>query len=54
MKFLRPRVVGDGNLPIARRRRMLKELASEEALDVLDRRGAEQLWTWLEQRNRAL
>ena len=54
MKSLRPRITGRADIAIDRRRRMFQELASEEALDVLDRSGAERLWTWLQGRSRTL
>jgi precorrin-2 dehydrogenase/sirohydrochlorin ferrochelatase len=49
MRHLRPRI-RDGGLPTERRRAAFRELASDEAMDVLERDGVEALWTWLERR----
>jgi len=49
MRELRPRI-RDGGLPIERRRAAFRDLASDEAMDVLERDGIEALWTWLERR----
>jgi precorrin-2 dehydrogenase/sirohydrochlorin ferrochelatase len=50
MRNLRPRILA-GGASIDRRRAAFRDLASDEALDVLNRGGVEQLWTWLQQRN---
>jgi precorrin-2 dehydrogenase/sirohydrochlorin ferrochelatase len=49
MRDLRPRI-RDGGLPIEFRRAAFRHLASDEAMDVLERDGIEGLWTWLERR----
>jgi len=47
MQTLRPRITGRQDVAIARRREMLRILASEEALGIVDRDGVEALWSWL-------
>jgi precorrin-2 dehydrogenase/sirohydrochlorin ferrochelatase len=47
MQTLRPRITGRRELAISRRREMLKILASDEALGIVDRDGVEALWSWL-------
>jgi siroheme synthase-like protein len=49
MRDLRPRI-RDGGLPIERRRAAFRDLASDEAMTVLEREGVEALWDWLERR----
>jgi siroheme synthase (precorrin-2 oxidase/ferrochelatase) len=53
MQALRPRITARRDVAIARRREMLRSLAGEEAMSVLDREGAEGLWTWLMERSGA-
>lgn len=50
MRELRPRI-RDGGLPIERRRAAFRDLASDEAMGVLEREGVEALWNWLERRS---
>jgi precorrin-2 dehydrogenase/sirohydrochlorin ferrochelatase len=54
MQELRPRITARADLPIESRRTALRDLASQEAMDVLDRDGIDGLWEWLKERNRAL
>jgi precorrin-2 dehydrogenase/sirohydrochlorin ferrochelatase len=54
MQVLRPRITGRGDLPIASRRSALRDLASEEAMEILDRRGVEELWAWVRRKNQDL
>jgi precorrin-2 dehydrogenase/sirohydrochlorin ferrochelatase len=49
MRELRPRI-RDGGMSIERRRAAFRDLASDEAMDVLQRDGIEGLWTWLDRR----
>lgn len=49
MRTLRPRI-RDGGLPIERRREAFRDLASDEAMDVLRQGGLDALWTWLGER----
>jgi precorrin-2 dehydrogenase/sirohydrochlorin ferrochelatase len=50
MRDLRPRI-RDGGASIDRRRAAFRDLASDEAMDVLERGGVDALWSWLRQRN---
>ena len=50
MQTLRPRITARRDMAIARRRDMLKTLASEDAMGALDRGGVEGLWAWLVER----
>jgi precorrin-2 dehydrogenase/sirohydrochlorin ferrochelatase len=50
MQALRPRIVEDPALPPAQRSAILRALATEEALGVLDREGPQGLTSWIEKR----
>jgi precorrin-2 dehydrogenase/sirohydrochlorin ferrochelatase len=50
---LRPRIVA-GGAPIEYRRNAFRDLASDEAMEILDRDGLEQLWAWLRERNKGI
>jgi precorrin-2 dehydrogenase/sirohydrochlorin ferrochelatase len=50
MRDLRPRI-RDGGAPIERRRAAFRDLASDDAMGVLERGGVDALWSWLRQRN---
>jgi len=54
MKELRPRITARGDLPAASRQSAMRDLASPEAMQILDKHGPEHLWAWLKERNRAL
>jgi siroheme synthase-like protein len=53
MRELRPRIVA-GAAPIEFRRNAFRDLASEEAMDILDRHGVEELWAWVRERNKGI
>jgi precorrin-2 dehydrogenase/sirohydrochlorin ferrochelatase len=50
MRELRPRIL-DAGAPIERRRAAFRDLASDEAMDVLRDRGMDELWSWLRRRH---
>ena len=50
MRSLRPRI-RDSGAAIEHRRAAFRDLASPEAMDVLERGGVETLWSWLRERN---
>ena len=50
MRELRPRIL-DAGAPIERRRAAFRDLASDEAMNVLRERGIDELWSWLRQRH---
>jgi precorrin-2 dehydrogenase/sirohydrochlorin ferrochelatase len=54
MRELRPRIAGRADLPVASRQNALRDLASEEAMDILEKHGVEEVWAWVRERNRAL
>lgn len=54
MRELRPRITGRGDLPAASRQAALRDLAGEEAMQTLEKRGVEGLWTWVKERNPTL
>jgi precorrin-2 dehydrogenase/sirohydrochlorin ferrochelatase len=53
MQELRPRILA-GGAAIDQRRAAFRDLASDEAMDVLERRGPDELWTWLQARNKGI
>jgi precorrin-2 dehydrogenase/sirohydrochlorin ferrochelatase len=50
MQELRPRI-RDGGAPIETRRAAFRDLASDEAMAVLERGGVDDLWSWLRRRH---
>ena len=53
MRELRPRIVASG-APIEYRRNAFRDLASDDAMDILDRHGLEELWAWVRERNKGI
>ena len=53
MRELRPRILA-GGAPIEYRRNAFRDLASDEAMEILDRHGIEELWAWVRERNRGI
>ena len=53
MRELRPRILA-GDAPIEYRRNAFRDLASEQAMEILDRQGVEELWAWLRERNKGI
>jgi hypothetical protein len=53
MRELRPRILA-GGAAIECRRNAFRDLASDEAMDILDRHGLEELWAWLRERNKGI
>jgi precorrin-2 dehydrogenase/sirohydrochlorin ferrochelatase len=50
MRELRPRIL-DGQAKIETRRAAFRDLASDEAMAVLERGGVDELWSWLKERH---
>ena len=53
MQTLRPRILA-GGAAIEFRRNAFRDLASDEAMEILDRHGLEELWAWLRERNKGI
>jgi precorrin-2 dehydrogenase/sirohydrochlorin ferrochelatase len=53
MKEIRPRILAS-DAPIEWRRRALRDLVQDEAMDILVRCGIEELWSWVRERNRGV
>jgi precorrin-2 dehydrogenase/sirohydrochlorin ferrochelatase len=50
MRELRPRIL-DGHVKIETRRAVFRDLASNDAMAVLERGGIDELWSWLKERH---
>jgi precorrin-2 dehydrogenase / sirohydrochlorin ferrochelatase len=53
MQELRPRILASG-AAIDQRRNAFRDLASDEAMDLLERRGLDELWSWLQARHKGI